>query len=180
MKKMGKNGSKSVKGKLVLPLMFALLLLAIIILGILPCSREVVETRKKIGDLEVALKDQKNLLPIYLPLKKSQNEPFPEEIKVNKLEPLKVDDLAGLTEVFEVLARKSDVKLVSVTPQVRSLPGGRELVRVDARMRGEFLTFNTFLNELNGLLFVGMVESLSIDVTKSGHEMSFAVWLAIQ
>ena len=109
-----------------------------------------------------------------------QKKALPEGISVNELQPLKIEDLAELPEVFETLARASDLELVSVTPQVRSLQNGREMLRVDARMRGEFLTFNILLNRLNEMQFVESIESLTIDVTDLGQEMSLSAWLAIQ
>ena len=54
------------------------------------------------------------------------------------------------------------------------------MLLVDARMRGEFLTFNNLLNRLNEMPYVESIESLAIDVTNLGQEMSISVWLAIQ
>ncbi len=113
-------------------------------------------------------------------MQQRKKKSLPEGISVNELEPLKIEDLAELPDVFETLARESEVELVSATPQVRSLQDGREMLRIDARMRGEFLAFNTLLNRLNEMRFVESIESLIIDVTNLGHEMSLSVWLAIQ
>ena len=54
------------------------------------------------------------------------------------------------------------------------------MLRVDARMRGEFLTFNILLNRLNEMRFIESIETMAIDVTNLGQEMSLSVWLAIQ
>ena len=177
---MGLNSRKSNKGKLVLPLVLTIVLLAIALIGILPSSRGIAKARAAIVELDADIKDQNAFIPIYIPLQQRKQEPFPEAISVNVLKPLKVEDLAELPDVFESLAHDAKVDLVAVTPQVRSLQGGREMLRVDARMRGEFPDFNTFLNRLNEMKSVDSIESFAIDVTDLGHEMNISVWLAIQ
>ena len=170
----------STRAKLLLPVLFGLVLVALLAAGVIPSARKIIQTRATIEDLEISIKDQKTLIPIYVPLQKRQNESLPKGISLNEIEPLKVEDLADLPNVFEGLARRSEVDLVSVTPQVRSLQGGRELLRVDTRVRGEFPTFNKLLHNLNEMRFVGSIESIAIDVTDLGQEMSLSVWLTIQ
>ncbi len=177
---MGSNARTSTKEKLVIPTLFVMVLLALVILGVFPSSLDVDKTRVSIKELQADLQGQKTLLPIYLSLMERQKKALPEGISVNELQPLKIEDLAELPEVFETLARASDLELVSVTPQVRSLKNGRELLRLDARMRGKFLTVNILLNRLNEMQFVESIESLTIDVTDLGQEMSLSAWLAIQ
>lgn len=177
---MGPNARTSTKGKLALPAILTMVLLAVVLLGVLPSSRGIAKTRASIVELQADIKDQKTFIPIYVPLQQRKQKPFPEGISVNELQPLKIEDLAELPDVFETLARESKVELVSVTPQVRSLQGGREMLRIDARMRGEFLTFNNLLNRLNEMTSVDSIESFAIDVTDLGHEMNLSVWLAIQ
>lgn len=170
----------STKEKLLLPSVFAMILGAVIAFGVLPSAKKIVKARIAIEELQADLKEQKVLLPIYLVLEQQKKKSLPEGIAVNELQPLKIADLAELPGVFETLAREADVELVSATPQVRSLQGGREMLLIDARMRGDFFTFNTLLNRLNEMRFIESIESLSIDVTDLGHEMSLSVWLAIQ
>jgi len=157
-----------------------MVLLALVLIGVLPSCRGIDKTRATIEELQADLQQQKALLPIYLSLQHRKKQSLPEGISVNELQPLNIEDLAVLPEVFETLARESEVELVSATPQVRSLQDGREMLRVDARVRGEFLTFNILLNRLNEMRFIESIESLTIDVTNLGQEMSLTVWLAIQ
>lgn len=180
MTTMAPNARTSTKGKLALPILFVMVLLALVFFEVLPTSREIDKTRAAIAELQADVKQQKTLLPVSLSLELRKKKSLPGGISVNELLPLKIEDLAELPDVFETLARESDVELVSATPQVRSLQNGRELLRIDARMRGEFLTFNVLLNRLNEMRFVESIESLVIDVTELGQEMSLSVWLAIQ
>ncbi|MGJ8695193.1 MAG: hypothetical protein ACSHYF_02670 [Verrucomicrobiaceae bacterium] len=177
---MGRYVRTSTGGKLALPAILTMGLLGIVSFGVLPTTQGIARTRASIVELQADIKDQKAFIPIYVPLQRRKQEPFPEGISVNELQPLKVEDLAELPDVFETLARESNVDLVSVTPQVRSLQGGREMLRVDARMRGEFPKFNKLLNRLNEMTSVDSIESLAIDVTDMGHEMNLSIWLAIQ
>jgi hypothetical protein len=170
----------SAKGSMFLPAIFAMILVALVVFGVLPSAQNIVKTRFAIEELEADLKEQKLLRPIYLALQQRKKKSPPEGISVNELQPLKIADLAELPEVFESLARESDVELVSATPQVRSLQGGREMLLIDARMRGDFFTFNNLLNRLNEMRFIESIETFSIDVTDLGNEMSLSVWLAIK
>lgn len=163
-----------------LPTLFLLVLLALGLLGIVPTYWDIEKARTSIAKLQADLQQQKTLLPIYLSLQQPKKQSLPEGISVNGIQPLEVENLADLPDVFEALASESKVELVSITPQVRSFQGGREVLRIDARMRGEFLTFNTLLIQLNEMRFVETIESLAIDVTSLGQEMSLSVWLAIK
>lgn len=177
---MGRNGRTSTGGKLVIPILCIMVLLAVIVVGVLPSSQGITKTRASILDIQADIKDQKSFIPIYTPLLRRKQDSLPESIAVNELQPLKVEDIAELPDVFEMIARESQVELVSVTPQVRSLQGDLELLRVDALMRGEFLTFSNLLKRLNEMTSVDSIESFAIDVTNLGTEMKLSVWLAIQ
>ena len=180
MRKTSLPHRSSLREKLALPAIFLVVLGCVILLGILPTTREIGETQTGIGKLEADLKRQQTLLPVHHALQQRMAEALPDGISVNAIEPLKIEDLEELPDVFEDLARDSKVELVSVTPQARSLQGGREVVRVDTRLRGDFLTFNSLLNQLNEMTFVETIESLAIDVTELGQEMTLSVWLARQ
>ena len=180
MKTTGGNAIASARWMMVLPAIFVLATLALVFGGVLPCVGDIKETRASIVELEADLKQQRTLVPVYQSLQKRKEKSLPEGISVNELEPLKIEDLAELPDVFETLASVSGVELVSATPQVRSLEGGRELLRVDVRMRGEFMTFSPLINRLNHMPFVESIESFAIDVTDLGNEIGLSVWLAIQ
>ena len=177
---MSTKSRTSTKGKLFLPALFAVVSVLIILFGVVPASQKIVTTRVAIEELKADLKEQKVLRPIFLTLEQRKKKPLPKGISVNELQPLKVADLADLPDVFETLASESDLELISATPQVRSLQDERELLLVDARVRGKFFTFNSLLNRLNDMRFIKSVESFSIDVTDLGAEMSVSVWLAIK
>ena len=166
--------------KLLFPLIAVVALLALVFLGIFPTTKKINETHAEIVQLEVDLHQQNALLPLYVNLQERKKQTLPEGIHVKELERLGIEDLATLPDVFESLARESEVELVTATPEVRSLQDGRELLRVDTRMRGDFLAFNNLMNRLNEMPFVESIESLGFDVTNLGHEMSLSVWLAIQ
>ena len=180
MNTLGPNARTSTKRKLSLPAIFAMVWLALVLIGVLPSYGDINTIRASIEELQADIQQQKTLLPIHLSLELRKKKSLPEGISVNELKPLKIEDLAELPDVFETLARESKVELVSATPQVRSLQDGREMLRIDALMRGEFLNFNILLKQLNEMRFVESIESLTIDVTNLGQEMMLSVWLAIQ
>lgn len=167
-------------GNLLLPAIGAMVFLAVLIIGVIPAARETERTRAAIVRLQSDLRQQEALLPVFQSLQARRQQTLPEGIHVYAREPLEIDDLAALPDVFEELARTSGLELIAATPQVRSLQDGREMLRIDTRMRGEFQTFNALLNRLNEMPYIETIENLGIDATASGHEMQLAVWLAIR
>ena len=180
MNSKGPGAHTPTKGKLVLPAIFILVMLVLVLTGVLPAARGIEAAHASIGKLQVNLQEQKTLLPVYASLQQRMSMALPEGISANELQPFNIEDLDELPDAFETLARESGVELVSATPQVRSLQDGREMLRIDAHLRGEFLAFNVLLNRLNDMRFVDSIESLSIDVTNLGQEMNLSVWLAMQ
>jgi len=167
-------------GNRLLPVFGLLAFLGIIAIGVIPAAREIEHTRTAIARLQADLRQQEALLPVYQSLQEQRERTLPEGIHVHARKPLEIDDLAALPNVFEELARSAGLELVSATPQVRSLRDGRETLRLDTRMRGDFQAFNTLLNLLNKMPFVETIETLGVEVIESAHEMHLSVWLAIR
>jgi hypothetical protein len=172
--------STSLPQKLALPAIFVLVFVGLVFFELLPTASKIKRASETIVTLQGALQQQKALLPIHAALQERKKKTLPEGITVTTPEQLQVENLAELPNVFQSLTRQSKVTLVSVTPQVKSLQGGRELLKIDTRVRGRFLDFNRFLNQLNEMPFVESIESLAINVTDLGQEMKLSIWLAIQ
>lgn len=170
----------SIKQKLIFPSVFAIIFITIIFFKVLPLAQEISRARFIIEELRADLNEQNQLRPIHLTLEQGMKKSLPDGIAVNAIEPLKISDLAELPDAFEVLARESEVELVSATPQVRSLQGGREMLLVDINISGDFMSYSLILNQLNKIKFIETIESWAINVTSLGHEMTLSVWLAIQ
>lgn len=170
----------SIQQKLIFPSVFAIIFIALIFYKVLPLAQDISRSRFIIEELRADLNEQNQLRPIYLTLEQRKKKSLPDGIAVNKLEPLKISDLAELPDAFEALARESKVELVSATPQVRSLQGGREMLLVDINISGDFMSYSLILNQLNKIKFIETIESWAINVTGLGHEMTLSVWLAIQ
>ncbi len=163
-----------------MPIAAGVALLAIVVIGVIPSAQEISDTREEIERLQTDLQRQQALRPLFLSLQERRARTLPNGIHVAERTPLEIDDLAALPYLFEALARTSGLALISATPQVRSLRDGREMLRVDTRMRGEFQTFNALMNRLNQMPFVESIETLGIDVVESGQEINLSVWLAIR
>jgi hypothetical protein len=154
--------------------------IGIIVVGVIPTFTEIQETELEIERLQADLQQQETLQPLFLSLQERRGRTPPNGVHLAAREPLEIDDLAALPYLFEALARTSGLSLVSATPQVRSLRDGREMLRIDTRMRGEFQTFNALMNRLNQMPFVEAIESLGINVVETGQEINLSVWLAIK
>ncbi len=148
--------------------------------GFLSMSHRIEDARLEVKGLESDLQAQSMLQPVHTRLQNSMKLTLPAGIQSYERESLEVEDLTSLPAVFEDLASEAGVELVSATPQARSLQDGRAMLRVDARMRGNFLSFNALLNRLVEVQFVDAIESLGIDVTELGQELSLSVWLSIR
>ena len=170
----------SIRQKTILPAVFLVIVFLIALFGILPTTQAITATHGKIDVLEADLERQKILFPVWLKLQQSKEESIPEGISVRTVTPLNSENLDGLREVFEKLARSSQVELISVTTDVDSLEGNTKLVRLDCQLRGDFNNFRETLGKLNELPMLQTVESLSIEVAEAGYELNLSVWLAIE
>lgn len=177
---MGTTVNGSIGAIFAMPIALIVGVLGIVLFGVLPIMIGIGKTEASIQKLEGDIAEQEALIPIYLPLVSQKEITLPAEVVVREVEPLQVDDLAGLPLVFQGLANKAEVDLQSVNPQVRSFQGGREILRIDTALRGNFVNFKKFLNLVNEMESVDSFQFFAIDVTDSGHEMKLSIWLAIQ
>ena len=166
--------------KMTFPIVFLIVLLLIALFGILPTTKAITKTHRNIDVLEAQLERQKNLLPIWVKIQEHKKNSVPEGISARPIIPLDSEKLDNLREIFEQLARSSQVELISVTTDVDSLERGTKLVRLDCQLRGDFNNFRKILGELNELPMLKTIESLSINVTELGYELNISAWLAIE
>ena len=171
---------KSHRLKLALLLVASIAYAVFFALAVISSSREIKRASTEVERLKAELHAQRSLLPIHALLERGKTRSLPEGVHAHERQPLDLEDLASIPEVFEGLAKESGVELILATPEARSLREGRAMLRVDTLMQGEFLTFNSLLNRLMEMQFVEAIESLGIEITDSGQEMSLSVWLAIQ
>jgi len=154
--------------------------LALGIGGIIPSARSIDATKNEIAELQASVRQQETLMPVYLQMQEHKHRQLPEVLQLPDRGPLLLDNLADLPSLFEALARASGLQLISATPQVQSLRDGREMVRVDTRMRGTFETYHPLLLRLNKMPYVEKIESFAIEVGEAGQEIRLSIWLAIQ
>jgi hypothetical protein len=154
-------------------------ILAFGLLAIYPNQKSIAGLRMDIRKLEGQLEQQRILFPLYSKLVKKEKlkhamvPPMPER---TKLEPRNMDRMPF---VFEKMARKNNLELLSVMPDVRSLAEVQGLLSVDARMTGEFSDFRGFLISLGQIPYLEHLETIRIQSVEGVPEFRIKAWLAL-
>ena len=154
-------------------------LLILLFGGIVPAARNTEDTRAEIESLRAELQKREALLPVYALLRQQAETAPPDHLIVPEPRRLPLDELPGVPALLEEMAAANGLELVSATPQVRALSEGRDGLRVDARLRGEFLPMRDFLLSLGGFPSMERLEGVSVMAVDAGRELRVTIWLKI-
>ncbi len=154
-------------------------LLLLLFGGVIPAAKQIEQTKSEIKQLDTALKEHEALVPVYAMLQQQNERTTLAPLPTPARNPLLIESLTDLPNLFEGMARDAGLQLVSATPQVRSLRDGNEALRMDARVRGEYRNMKALLMLLGELPYIERIEGVSVDVVEAGKEMRLTIWLGI-
>lgn len=148
------------------------------LLAILPSLKESRALDSQIIDINARIKEQQLLSPVYDSLlKKSEMKP-PAGLNVVQPKKLKRDETDKVAQAFQEMARQSKLMLVDYTPEIQSLIGESDTLKVGVQLRGEFINMQTFLRQLCLLPYLVKFEEISVHSVKDSKEMRLRLWLA--
>lgn len=155
-------------------------ILAFVVLAIYPYHKSLVRLDRQISKTESEIQEQEALFPIGKELLKSvmQKEtwalPFPEKSGLSR------DRAADISAVFEQIARKSDLEVIRIIPDIKSLSEQTGLLSVTTVVKGKIYDFRDFFIEIGKLPYLEHVEEIQIQPTEGVKELSLKVWLALK
>jgi hypothetical protein len=174
-----KQLQKTLKRILPYGLTYLATILAFGLLAIYPHQKSIAGLRMEIKETRRQLKQQKILFPLYSKLvdKEKRNQPMvPSMPERTQLESRNMDRLPF---IFEEIAEKNNLELVSVVPDVKSPADVQGLWSVDARLTGEFSDFRGFLICLGQIANLTHLETMRIRSVEGVPEFRIKAWLAL-
>lgn len=152
--------------------------LLFILLAILPSFKESKALDEQIVAINARIKEQQLLSPVYDSLlKKSQTKP-PVGLNVVPPKKLKRDEIDKIAQVLKEMARQSNLVLEDYAPEIQSLIGETDTMKVNVLLKGEFIDLQPFLNQLLQLPYLVMMEEIAIKSVKDTKEIRLRLWLA--
>ena len=155
-------------------------ILGFLIFAVYPNQKSLAGLDTKIKTIEEQMKEQEILFPVYENLlkkaefKKPGAFPFPQRAKLGRHEAEKI------SLIFGEKARKSNLSLVDVIPDVESLREGSDVLAVNMLMRGKLLDFRDFLIHLGEIPYLENIEEIKIQPAEGGKEFRLKVSLALK
>lgn len=155
-------------------------ILAFIVLAIYPYHKSLVRLDRQITKTESQIEEQMALFPIGKELLKSvmQKEtrglPFPKKAGLDR------NNAADISVIFEKIARKSDLEIISIIPDIKSLTEQADLLSVKTVVKGKIFDFREFFIEIGKLPYLEHVEEIQIQPAEGVKEFSLKVWLALK
>lgn len=164
----------------------SMLYLALCICGVLayvalvnyPSQRAMDQFDSEIAKLQIQLEKQKVLFPVYQELfkqlKKPDNKslPFPEATQLSK------EHIGEIPGIFAEMASRNNLT-ADVIPDVKTIPAGSGILRVNATVQGDFFDFRNFLIELGGTPYLSHIEEIQVKPKQEFKEFAMKLWLAL-
>ncbi len=155
------------------------IILLVVLLGIFPLYKINDNKSNETKKMENLLAAQKDLGPIYLTLSKTMEKkearvlPNPPKITVSREEAGKFQD------VFKTITGKTNLRTISLTPDLSKLTANPPFLVQSAVLRGEFANFRKMLIELGGVPYLDKIEEISIQQFPDSMEFRLKMWIAI-
>jgi hypothetical protein len=155
-------------------------ILAFVVLAIYPYHKSLVRLDQQISKTESQVEEQKALFPIGKELLKSVMQkdtwalPFPEKAGLGR------DEASEISVVFERIARKSNLQIIRIIPDIKSLTEQAGLLSVKTVVKGKIYDFRDFFIEIGNLPYLEHVEEIQIHPAEGVKEFRLKVWLALK
>lgn len=163
---------------------FALILFvittALFFLTLYPSHRSAERKDKRILSLESEIQKQEILSPLFQALLSNRPDLGSLDLPPILRAPLDRREIINLSGTFSRIAEKSGLTPEKAIPDIETLKGEENLLKVDLFLSGDFFDFRSFLLLLNRLPFMERVEEIRIMATPETIRFSLKVWLTLE
>ena len=177
MKKLNFNINQK---SLVFMIGYSLIIMAVILLGILPLYFKTSNQMKENDTLKAQIKEQKELAPVYASVLNAGKEknlfvlPNPEKAALPR------SDSGKFQSDFQMIAQKSGLKVVSLTPDLNTSATPSTSFLHYAVLNGEWNDLRKLLIELGGLPYLDKIEEISMQQGTGSMEFKMKIWIALK
>ena len=155
------------------------IILIIFLVGILPYYLKISNQEKENDKIRYQIKEQKALGPIYKALMSSDENqdslvlPNPEKTSLPR------SAMQNFQTDFQVVAKKSGIKIVSFTPDINTSSGSSTSCLHNVVLKGEWADFRRILMELGSIPYLERIEEINIQQNTGSMDFKLKVWIAI-
>lgn len=153
--------------------------LIIFVAGIIPEYFSSVRLDQQIKNIQFQIEEQKKLYPLYHMLQNrshkedARNLPFPKRNVLSRTE------MDSVPAAFREIAKKANLDMISVSPDLNFLGSESRGLPVNAVMRGDFFNFRKFLIGLGEVPYLERIEEIHVQQNEDTMEFKIKVWLAL-
>lgn len=130
--------------------------------------------RRKIAELEMALKEQQTLQPFYDDLVKTVNRKMPAAIDCPPLQALDRAHTREIASICEKIARQSDLKLATILPSVDD----SDTMQVIVTFQGGFFQFRPLLFALARLPYLKRIDHFEVRSIENERQIELKLSIA--
>ncbi|HDQ04165.1 MAG TPA: hypothetical protein ENN23_06300 [Deltaproteobacteria bacterium] len=134
---------------------------------------------REVAGLENQLLAQKELAPIYAALIKAKENKKEHLLPNPKRTKLSREEATKFPEAFKQIAQKSNLRMVSITPDLSRLSDGTPFLLQSAVLRGDIADFRKMLIELGAVPYMDGIEEISMQQLAGSVELKIKIRLAI-
>ena len=155
-------------------------ILAFVFLLILPNSRSLAKLDGEAERINTFIEEQRMLFPLYNELFKIAQEDVPAELPYPNKADLKQKEIGELSNVFQKLAKQSNMVLEDVEPDLQSLVDDTGHLRVNLNLKGKFFDLRAFLIRLGELPYLKHIEQIQTRTITGAEylELKLKLWMA--
>ncbi len=158
---------------------FVVLLLVGVVL-LYPVVRDGLRLSEDIAKEGRRIEEQQALLPLYMEMKKIVDQGVAQGLPPAKTVALALDQVPGVSALFEECAAKSGAQTFTVTPDPDSLAKGGKSLSVRVVLRGEPENFRNFLVGVGRLPSLETIETIRAKRVSEGFDYLVVAWLALE
>lgn len=155
-------------------------MLSIILLTIYPQYKSLGQLEKEIKKIQTQIEEQEILYPVYRDLFKQIKPKEPGGVSMPQKAKLDRARTDRISSVLEEMAQQSNLKLVAVVPDVKSLSDRAGLLSVSTQLKGSFFDFRGFLLLLGRIPFLERIEEVRIKPVEGGREFGLTTLFALK
>jgi len=153
-------------------------LLTIIVFVIYPYHMSLADADSEIEITKGRIEEQRLLFPVFkdllkkVRLKESGGLPLPKKKKLAR------DETDRISSILQEIAQRSHLIISGIMPDVDSLIGGSEYLKMTIVMKGELFDLRNFLVLLGEVSYLEHIEQIQIRAAQDSKEIRLKVWMA--
>jgi len=154
-----------------------MIILVLVVFMIYPNYRSLKSLDNKIKQMNVQIKSQEILYPLFQRMLKEIQFKEPSGLPFPKVEKLTQAQTAVVSSVFRELADKLGLTVMGVSPDIDSSLDGSGYLLMNVTMNGEFLKIRDLLRQLGKIPYLEHIEQIKLKSVAGSKEISFKIWL---